>query len=128
MESVGCVKGEAPAEFFLVYSRTDGASPWWARWADHELAHVEIWQPVGDGCYIAVMPMFDCLSIELMGREPTGIVQRVWARRPLGYAMFPMGVRTCVTVAKAMLGIRSIWIQTPRQLHNFIRRRNGQVG
>lgn len=128
MESVGCLKGEAPCEFVLVYSGTDGNSPWWARGADSKLAHVEIWQPVGDGCYIAVMPMFDCLGIELMGREPTGIVQRVWARRPLGYAMMPIGVRTCVTVAKSMLGIRNWRIQTPRQLYNFIRRCNGQVG
>lgn len=128
MESVGCLKGEAPAEFLLAYSCTDGVSPWWARWADSELAHVEIWQPVGDGCYITVKPMFDCLWIELEGREPSGIVQRVWARRPLGYAMMPLGVRTCVTVAKSMLGIRNWRVQTPRQLYNFIRRCNGQVG
>lgn len=120
---------ELPCEFLLAYSRTDSTtSPWWARWADPELAHVDIWQHVGDGCYIAVLPLFDCLGVELVGSQPSGIVQRVSARRQLGRVMIPFGPRTCVTVAKSMLGIRNWRIQTPRQLYKFIRRCNGQVG
>lgn len=116
-------------EYLLAYSGTDTrTSPWWARGADSELAHVDIWRPVGDGCYIAVLPWFDCLAVDLVGRQPSGIVQRVFARPQFGRAMFPIGVRTCVTVAKSMLGIRDWRIQTPRQLYNFIRGLNGQLG
>lgn len=116
-------------EFLLAYSSTDArTSPWWARGADSELAHVDVWKPVGDGCYVVVSPWFDLLAVDLVGREPQGVLQQVSVRPQFGQAMFPLGVRTCVTVAKSMLGIRDWRIQTPRQLYNFVRRCNGQVG
>ena len=34
------------------------------------------------------------------------------------------GMLTCVTVCKQVLGIKAAWVVTPKQLHNYIKRRN----
>ena len=33
------------------------------------------------------------------------------------------GVMTCVTICKQLLGIKACWVVTPKQLHNYIKRR-----
>jgi hypothetical protein len=118
----------APQEFLLVYSGRDGDSPWWTRPLHRELAHVDVWQPFEmQGFYLVTSPLHDYLTVQLVEREPTGVVQHVYAQRAQGIAMWPVGLKTCVTVAKAMLGIRDARVWTPRQLHNYIERRNGIV-
>lgn len=122
-------------EFYLVYSEADPDSPFWTRWLDKDLAHVDIWQPVGEGAYLVTRPHFDRLEVtyasqadfdEAQGRGD--YAQYVHAHFPLlGKVMCPIGIRTCVTVAKAMLGIRRFGIFTPRQLFNYVEARGGHV-
>lgn len=123
---------DSPQEFMLVFSPRDEKSPWWTRWVDRRLAHVDVWVPVGESCFVAVRPLFDYLEVgfesPIYNLTAAQSLQFVRATRPQGRAMFPFGLRTCVTVAKAMLGIRDWRIQTPRQLFKFIERHNGQVG
>ena len=118
---------ERPAQYLLVYSAREAQVPWWARWVDRELAHVEIWWEIGDGYYSAVRPYYHYLVTEIMHGAPNGRVQSVLAQRLDDSVMFPAGMKTCVSVAKAMLGIRSPWVLTPRQLYNYVERRNGVV-
>lgn len=41
----------------------------------------------------------------------------------LEYKVMPIGFFTCVEFVKRVLGIRSIWVQSPYQLFNYVQRR-----
>jgi hypothetical protein len=94
---------------------------------DREFEHVEIWQSLGLGYYLAFRPYHDHLVADLVAGEPDGRVQRVRAKRVRRTAMFPLGLKTCVSVAKAMLGIRNAFILTPRQLFRYVEKHRGVV-
>ena len=119
-------------EFYLVYSEADPDSPFWTRWLDLQLGHVDIWQPVGQGAYLVTRPHFDRLEFTFASQadfdDAGHTVQWVRAHYTrLGKVLYPFGLRTCVTVAKAMLGIHRARIFTPRQLFNYVQARGGHV-
>lgn len=116
-----------PCTFLLVYPQGGQARAWWTFFLTDKLDHVDVWRPLGQGFYLAFSAYHDRLSFELIEGEPVGVVQRVVARRPRGKAMFPAGLKTCVTLAKAALGIRAPWVITPRQLYRYVAKRNGVV-
>lgn len=121
------------AEFLLVYSPPVKPSPWWTRWLDEDLGHVDVWRPIGAGSYLVMRSNFDVLEVLYADRTDLeqmqdATVQHVTAHYPLlDTAMSPIGFRTCVTVAKAMLGIRRFGIFTPRQLFNYVQAHGGHV-
>lgn len=119
--------GTAPIDYLLVYTHRADDRAWWTRWLHRELYHVEVWRDLGDGYYLALCPNHDFLTFDLVQGEPTGTVQRVTAYRKVRKALWPLGLKTCVTVAKAALGLRAPWVITPRQLFNHIHHRNGIV-
>ena len=41
--------------------------------------------------------------------------------------MFPAGLKTCVSVVKAVIGVRNAFVLTPRQLYNYVDKRGGIV-
>lgn len=123
LDTVGC----NPCDYLLVYQQRGERSAWWTRALSPRFAHVEVWRSLGDGAYLAVQPFHDCLSADITFAEPDGVVQRVVARRQRGGVMFPVGVKTCVSVAKAMLGVRAAWIVTPWQLFRYVESRKGVV-
>ena len=116
-----------PSTFLLVYTQNGQRRAWWTFWLPRGLDHIDVWRPIGGGFHLAIAAYHDRLSIELIEGEPSGVVQRVVARRPRGKAMLPFGLKTCVTLAKAALGIRAPWVVTPRQLFRYVQKRNGVV-
>lgn len=126
-----------PAEFALVYPPAEESTAWWARWVGRRsgFVHVEAWWRLGeiDGLewWCAIRPYHDYLAAEMVRGPPESIegarVQRVVAARRRGTPLFPAGLKTCVSVVKAALGIRAAWIITPQQLYDYVERRNGYV-
>lgn len=119
--------GDRPIDYLLVYSSNSPRLAWFTRFVDREFEHVEIWQPLGLGYYLALRPYHDHVTFELVAGEPSGTVQRVRARRRSRAAMFPLGLKTCVSVAKAVVGIRNAFILTPRQLFRYVEKHRGVV-
>lgn len=116
--------GHAPVRYTLVYQKADRRMPWlW--FLDPDFEHVEVWRDLGEGLWLALMPCHDYMKFEVIEGLPEGRVQSVLARRPPRGAMFPAGLKTCVSVVKAVLGLRHPLILTPRQLHHYVSERNG---
>ena len=115
------------AQYLLVYQSAGDYTAWWAKWVDKELSHVEIWWEIGGGYYTAIRPYHHYLVVDIMYGPPQGVVQRVTAQRLHELAMFPVGLKTCVTIAKAVIGVRAAWVLTPRQLYNYVAKRGGVV-
>lgn len=55
-------------------------------------------------------------------RDAQIAVQRV-SIPELEYKVMPVGFFTCVEFVKRVLGIRSVWVQSPYQLFNYVQRR-----
>ncbi len=115
------------AEYLLVYQPRCETTAWWARLIARDFSHVEIWWSIGDGYYVAIQPFHHYLEANVMHGEPTGVVQRVTAMRRSRTPMVPFGLKTCVTVAKAVVGIRNAFVLTPKQLFNYVEKRGGVV-
>lgn len=122
-DSVGC----DPKNFLLVYNARCETSAWWTKFLDPRMAHVEVWYDLGQGFYLALQPFHDRLEFSLVEGCPQGLVQRVTARRVTGKLLFPFGVKTCVSVAKATLGINAPAVITPRQLFKHVENNQGVV-
>lgn len=127
MEPIDGISDERTAKYLLVYQASHEDAPWWAFMVDKSIGHVEVWWEIGGGYYTAVRPYHHYLVVDIMQGPPTGTVQEVLATRASDFPMFPAGLKTCVSIAKAMLGIRSIRVLTPRQLFNYIEQRDGIV-
>ena len=122
----GVAEGQV-ADYLLVYSGRSESTAWWARLTSREFTHVEIWWSIGEGFYTAIRPYHHYLVVDIMQGEPDGVVQRVTATRQHTTPMLPFGLKTCVSVAKAVIGVRAAWIVTRRQLYNYVERRGGIV-
>lgn len=117
-----------PCEFVLVYTRREPDAAFWTRWLHPDFAHVEIWRSIGEDMYLTLEPFHDYLAIGLAeGLPADAICQRVTARRRRGTPLVPVGVKTCVSVVKAALGLRAAWILTPKQLYEYIKNKKGVV-
>jgi len=116
-----------PIEYRLVYQPADERTVWWARAMSPKFVHVEVWRLLDVGYWLALQPYHDFLTFNLVEGEPQGVVQRVQARRVRGTPLAPIGLKTCVTVAKAALGLRNPWIITPLQLYRHIASNNGVI-
>lgn len=127
MEPLDGIDVDRTALYLLVYQPRAEGWPWWSALVGDAFAHVEVWWLLGDDYYVAVRPYHQYLTVDIMQGPPEGRVQEVVARRLHDSTMFPLGLKTCVSVAKAMLGIRAAWVVTPRQLHNYVAKRNGVV-
>lgn len=118
----------APTErYILMFSPRSETSAWWTRWLHKDFVHVELLQEIEPGLYLGILPFHDYLRIEVLEGQPAGALQEVTATRESRKAMFPIGLKTCTSVAKAVLGIRSPWIVTPRQLYKYVESRQGVV-
>lgn len=114
------------AKYLLVYSPRSDTTAWWARWlTGKNLAHVEVWWSIGEGFYVAIRPYHHFLVVDIMDGPPEGVIQEVTAMRSHRWPMLPFGLKTCVTVAKAVVGIRNALILTPKQLFDYVEKRNG---
>ena len=127
MESADSVSEKQVAQYLLVYSRRSEDTAWWARLVHRDFTHIEIWWALGEGFYVAIRPYHHYLVADVMQGEPEGVVQPVTALRKHTTSMFPAGLKTCVSVAKAVIGVRAPWIITPRQLYRYVAARNGVV-
>lgn len=116
-----------PERYVLVFSPRAGTSAWWTRWLHKDFVHVELLQEIEPGLYLGILPFHDYLRFEVLEGKPTGTLQEVLATRESLRAMFPIGLKTCTSVAKAVLGIRKPWIITPRQLFKYVESRGGVV-
>lgn len=124
LDTQGC----DPCRFALVYTAATEQSTWWTKCLSKQFAHVEIWTPIGNDLYLTLEPFHDYLKVGLAEGLPTdAIVQHVTARRSRGTPLMPFGMKTCVSVVKAALGLRAAWIITPKQLFNHIESRRGLV-
>jgi hypothetical protein len=116
-----------PIDYLLVYYSRPEAQTWWTRRLDPRYSHVEVWREIEPGFYFATQPSHDYLVTSVVEAQPPGIVQRVSALRRRGKVLWPVGLKTCVTIAKAMLGVRAAWVITPKQLHDYVAQRRGIV-
>lgn len=124
LDTEGC----DPANFVLVYKRASDEAAFWTKWLDARFAHVELWRPLGDDLYLTLEPYHDYLVTRVVeGLPDAQVYQRVTARRRRGMPLVPFGLKTCVSVVKAALGLRAAWIITPKQLFNHIEKRRGIV-
>lgn len=122
------LQGCNPCKFVLVYTKREETAAFWTKWLHSDFSHVEIWKPIGDGLYLTLEPFHDYLVTGLAeGLPQEAICQDVTARRPTGTPLFPFGLKTCVSVVKAALGLRAAWIITPKQLFTHIQSRRGLV-
>lgn len=116
-----------PIDYLLVYQKPESAHTWWTRRLHPQFAHVEVYREIEPGLYFATQPCHDYLVTNVVDRLPAGRIQRVTALRRRGNAMWPVGLKTCVTIAKAMLGVRAAWVITPKQLYGYVAARGGTV-
>lgn len=114
------------AMYCVVFYESRGASAWWTRWLDQRFVHVEVWWHIGDDYWVAVRPNHCYLACDVMHGGPRqgecGVsrFRTVKAMRSRSSPMVPFGMKTCVTVVKAVIGLRAAWIVTPRQLFNYL--------
>lgn len=124
--SVRNVEAPGEATYLIVFYEARAPLAWWTRWLDQRFAHVEVWWHIGDDYWVAVRPSYHYLSCDVMHgspREGEGGVTRtrvLRCRRDKVTPMMPFGMKTCVTVVKAVVGIRAAWVMTPRQLYNYL--------
>jgi hypothetical protein len=123
VDTVGC----SPARLVLVYFPQSPKRVFWTRALDPAFAHVEIWREIGEGYFVALRPDHEFIDVDVIEGPPSGIYQYVTARRRLGVPLCPIGLKTCVSVAKAALGLRAPWIITPKQLYDYVSVREGIV-
>jgi hypothetical protein len=115
-----------PATYHVVFYASQGTSAWWTKGLDQRFVHVEVWWHIGDDYWVAVRPNHCYLACDVMlgaPREGENGVSEVYAvicERGHTSPMVPFGMKTCVTVVKAVLGLRAAWIMTPRQLRNYL--------
>jgi hypothetical protein len=90
--------------------------------------HVEIFNkeglyisPTSNGLFIKNMNFEEMLSFSIN----SGIVLRYKFNNKSKYRSL-ISVNTCVGVVKDILNIRSLLVQTPYQLHNYILNNNGE--
>ena len=118
-----------PAEYLVVYYARQATAAWWTRWVDPQFTHVEVWWRLGDQYWVALRPNHSHVTCDVMvggpaiGENSVTALQTVSCLRGNTTPLFPVGLKTCVTAVKSVLGIRAAWIVTPRQLHNYIRKR-----
>lgn len=101
---------------------------------------MQLWRPISygprisDTIWLLLDPGMECVVADAIFRSdppwtgnPALTVQRVTAvcqeKRVRNWFFF--GPVTCVEIAKACLGVRSIGLRTPFQLYNYIAARNG---
>lgn len=117
------------AVYSVVYYANRGESAWWARFTHREFTHVEVWWDLGEDYWVALRPNYCFVTCDIMrgapvaGTNEISQVQRVECGRSATRPMFPLGMKTCVTFVKAVLGVRAAWVVTPRQLFSYISRR-----
>lgn len=132
---VDLAENEAPAEYWLVFTEA-GSSHWWNRWLAPGFRHVFAlrWTPRG---WIHFDPAMDFARLDFVDAPvyarpqelapPGSRLLRVETRIQLERMRAPwvVGPVTCVELIKALLGIRSFWLWTPRQLYRRLGGRHG---
>lgn len=122
-------QGLGPADYWVVYYADLGTSAWWTRWLSRRLIHVEVWWLIGEDYWVAMRPNHCYVTCDVMYGEPrvgengVSAVQQVSCLRSRATPMVPVGLKTCVSVTKAVLGVRAAWVITPRQLYRFLAKR-----
>ena len=119
--------GKSLAEYYIVFKRSELAMPF----IDRDYSHVYavkwdgyFWQMINPALGytdIFVLPCFDPdIRVALAAEEYTDII-KVSAWRKIGRWRTPWPMPfTCVEQIKALLGISSWWILTPRQLYKYL--------
>lgn len=122
--------GRHPVDWFLVYSDMDDARHWLARLLKRGHQHVLALRRDG-ALWIAIHPHFSFVDVQLIRNDltpwqlyPGRVIQHVTAMRVNRWnsGALHVGPLTCVTVVKALLGIRAWHIVTPWQLFRHCRR------
>ena len=119
-----------PAVYSVVFYSAQATSAWWTRWLDRSLVHCEVWWHLGDDYWVALRPNHSHVTCDVMhggplpGENGISAVASIRCERSITSPMCPFGLKTCVTAVKSVLGVRKAWIVTPRQLHNYLRKRS----
>jgi hypothetical protein len=114
------------ATYCVVFYESQGLSTWWTKWISKRYAHVEVWWHLGDDYWVAIRPNYCYMTCDVMHGAPrvgdNGVSQFhvVKALRKRTSPMFPLGMKTCVAVVKAVIGLRAAWVVTPRQLQHYL--------
>lgn len=133
------VAGKRVQSWYVVYM-TSGESRWWNRFLKPGFQHVQLWRSIpygpriSDTIWLMLDPGAECMVAEAVFRpdppwtgNPTLTVQRVVAvcteKRVRNWWFF--GPVTCTELAKACLGLNSMWLRTPYQLYKHISARHG---
>ncbi len=116
---------------------------WWARLLKQGFRHVELLRPqyygpkLTDVAWLVLRPNLEILENHI-DFDPTppwvkypgvtiikvSVLMRAWKVR----SWFHIGPFSCVEHVKAALCINSFWMRTPRQLYQYLKKRNGVLG
>lgn len=124
------LEGCDPIKYTVVYSPRTSTSAWWTAGLEEGFAHVEVWRRIEPGFYHVIQPFCDYIALGVVEAEPYqlgGDYQEVTARRRMGRPIFPVGLKTCVSLVKAVLAVHAPLVITPYQLYKYIKDRNGVV-
>ena len=125
--------GRYPTEWWLVYKNTDRPHVL-TRWLKPGFQHVNAYRRDGR-VWVAFQPHGGFLDIHVLrtdaypwADEPYTAVQRVSVMREANYlrARFFVGPITCVEAIMGLLGMRALWVRTPWQLHEHVRKHHAQ--
>lgn len=105
-------------------------SPLW-RLLEDGFEHVELWR-CDRGIWLRIEPCIEVVEAEAHEKPPWAMLPtalkptmvRVRRTMPKGRVRdsFFFGPVTCVELAKAFLGVRSMFVRTPYQLYKFLRK------
>lgn len=109
---------------WLVFHDTEGR--WWSRFLRPGFQHVSVIILTG-GCWVLLRPMYARTLVEALPYEEGDMPHTVHPEA----TFFPItineterlrslvGLHTCVSFAKSIMGIRKPWIITPHQLYRY---------
>lgn len=119
-------------DLWVVFRKADKRVCWLWKWLKPGYQHVEIWRYVPPGAWIRLDVNITIVPITVFADPPWVIIDEqfepkcVRVRRTIKHGAFRMpffvGPITCVELAKAFLGVGSVFVRTPYQLFKYLTR------
>ena len=125
--------------WYIVFSDRENEY-WWNRWLMRGFQHVQAWREIrygkrpDDVMWLHVDPFAAATLVDVVFEpEPPWRWDKTLTVVHVSSAcdaqkvreLFAFGPISCVETMKSLLGVKSFWIRTPRQLYNHICKHNG---
>ena len=116
---------EIPEEWYLVFSKAK-YDHWIWRFVDRDMGHVYAVKELNDYQWLVVQPRVNIVQVKVLLKCQYPVIRSIAATEDtvLKVSAYPnieprgcLNWFTCVEQIKALLGIRSLWTLTPKQLY-----------